>query len=213
MKLKIGIMGSASGYLSRQQKEIAYELGRAVAQNDCVTITGACPGLPLESARGATGAGGLVIGISPGLSEWEHVHKYHSPTEYHDVLIFTGSGLMGREVVNIRTSDIVIIIGGRSGTLGEFSIAYDEGKLIGVLDGTGGITSEIKDIIRIIRKRTGAKIIYGKDPRILVKNLITYFTKVHYKHPSVHQLYISERKLSRAIDRSLKRSSVSQDPG
>jgi uncharacterized protein (TIGR00725 family) len=213
MKLKIGIMGSASGYLSWQQKTIAYELGRAVAQNDCVTITGGCPGLPFESARGATDAGGLVIGVSPGLSEWEHVHKYHSPTEYHDVLIFTGSGLMGREVVNIRTSDIVIIIGGRSGTLGEFSIAYDEGKLIGVLDGTGGITSEIKDIVRIIRKRTAAKIIYGKDPRILVENLISYFTKVHYKHPSVHQVSISERKLSRAIDRSLKKSSVSRDRG
>jgi uncharacterized protein (TIGR00725 family) len=212
MKLKIGVMGSASGYLSWQQKRIAYELGRAVAKNDCVIITGACPGLPFESARGATDAGGLVIGVSPGLSEWEHVHKYHSPTEYHDVLIFTGSGLMGREVVNIRTSDIVIIIGGRSGTLGEFSIAYDEGKLIGVLDGTGGITSEIKNIVRIIRKRTGAKIYYGKDPRILVKNLISYFTKVHYKHPSVHQVYISERKLSRAIDRSLKSSSVSRYP-
>ena len=36
---------------------------------------------------------------------------------------------MGREVVNIRSSDVVIIIGGRSCTLGEFSIAYDEGQV------------------------------------------------------------------------------------
>jgi len=186
MKLKIGVMGSATGNLSKKHKEIACELGRAIAQNDCVTITGACPGLPLESARGANETGGLVIGISPGLSEWEHVHKYHSPLNYHDVIIFTGSGLMGREVVNIRSSDIVVIIGGRSGTLGEFSIAYDEGKLIGVLYGTGGITSEIKNIVRIIKKKTGAKIIYGKDPRLLIKSLIDYFIKEHYKHPSVH---------------------------
>jgi uncharacterized protein (TIGR00725 family) len=186
MKLKIGVMGSASGNFWRRHKEIAYELGCAIAQNDCVTITGACPGLPLESARGANEAGGLVVGISPGLSEWEHVHKYRSPLEYHDVIIFTGSGLMGREVVNIRSSDIVVIIGGRSGTLGEFSIAYDEGKLIGVLYGTGGITSEIKNIVRIIKKKTGAKIIYGKDPRLLIKSLIDYFIKEHYKHPSVH---------------------------
>jgi uncharacterized protein (TIGR00725 family) len=186
MKLKIGVMGSATGNLSKGHREIACELGRAIAQNDCITITGACPGLPLESARGANEAGGLVIGISPGLSEWEHVHKYHSPLEYHDVIIFTGSGLMGREVVNIRSSDIVVIIGGRSGTLGEFSIAYDEGKLIGVLYGTGGITSEIRNIVRIIKKKTGAKIIYGKDPRLLIKSLIDYFIKEHYKHPSVH---------------------------
>ena len=155
-----------------------------------MTITGACPGLPLESAKGATEAGGLVVGISPGLSEWEHVNKYRSPTEYHDVLIFTGSGLMGREVVNIRTSDIVIIIGGRSGTLGEFSIAYDEGKLIGGLSGTGGITSEIKDIVNVIQKKTGAKIIYDEDPRRLVRNLIAFFTEKHYRHPSVHYDYL-----------------------
>lgn len=186
MKLKIGVMGSATGNLSRRHKKIAYELGRAIAQNNCITITGACPGLPLESAKGANEAGGLVVGISPALSELEHVNKYHSPVEYHDVLIFTGSGLMGREVINIRSSDIVVIIGGRSGTLGEFSIAYDEGKLIGVLYGTGGISSEIKNIVKIIKKRTGAKIIYGEDPRILVKSLINYFTKKHYKHPSVY---------------------------
>jgi len=188
MKLKVGVMGSATGVLSKNQKELAYELGRAIAQNDCITITGACPGLPLESARGATEAGGLVVGISPALSEWEHVNLYSSPVSYHDVLIFTGSGLMGREVVNIRSSDIVIIIGGRSGTLGEFSIAYDEGKLIGVLLGTGGIAAEIRNIVKKIRKRTGARILYGDHPESIVKKLVKYFKTVHYKHPSVHQI-------------------------
>jgi len=187
MKLKIGVMGSSTGHFSGRQRELAYEIGRAVAENGCITITGACPGLPLDSARGATQAGGLVVGISPGLSKWEHVNKYHSPVQNHDVLIFTGSGLMGREVVNIRTSDIVVIVGGRSGTLGEFSIAYDEGKLIGILLGTGGITSEIEEIVKIVKKRTGAKIIYGDDPHILVKDLLAYFSRRHYKHPDVHR--------------------------
>jgi len=189
MKLKIGVMGSATGNLSKGHKKIAYELGIAIAENDCVTITGACPGLPLESAKGAHEVGGIVVGISPALSEWEHVNKYRSPIEYHDVLIFTGSGLMGREVVNIRSSDVVIIIGGHSGTLGEFSIAYDEGKLIGVLIGTGGITSEIRNIVKIIKKRTGAKIIYGTDPRILVKRVLHYYKTEHHEHPGVHHAY------------------------
>jgi uncharacterized protein (TIGR00725 family) len=187
MKLKIGVMGSATGFLSKGQRSLARKLGRAIAENGCVTITGACPGLPLESAKGATAAGGLVVGISPALSEWEHVHKYASPVDCHDVLIYTGSGLMGREVVNIRSSDIVIIIGGRSGTLGEFSIAYDEGKLIGVLLGSGGITSEIKTIVHIIRKRTGAKVVYGNDPQELVKRLMRCFSRGHYTRPGVYQ--------------------------
>ncbi len=187
MKLKIGVMGSATGVISGKHREIAYELGRAIADEGCITITGACPGLPLESARGASGAGGLVVGISPALSEWEHVNKYRSPLECHDVIIYTGSGLMGREVVNIRSSDMVVIIGGRSGTLGEFSIAYDEGKLIGVLTGTGGITSEIKHIVKKVRKRTGARILYDDNPLFLVKRLIHYYRTSHYKRPSIHQ--------------------------
>ena len=187
MKLKIGVMGSATGFLSKGQRSLAFELGRAIAECDCVTITGACPGLPLEAAKGATAGGGLVVGISPALSEWEHVYKYDSPLECHDVLIYTGSGLMGREVVNIRSSDVVVIIGGRSGTLGEFSIAYDEGKLIGVLLGSGGITSEIETIVRIIRKKTGARLIYGDDPHELVRKLVKCFSRSHYKHPSVHE--------------------------
>jgi len=193
MKLKIGVMGSAAGKLSSKHRSLAFDLGRVIAEEGCVTITGGCPGLPLESARGASGAGGLVVGISPGLSEWEHVNIYHSPLEFHDVLIFTGSGLMGREVVNIRSSDIVVIVGGRSGTLGEFSIAYDEGKLIGVLQGTGGITSEIKNIVSIIRKRTGAKVIYDVDPQKLVRKLIVYYSREHFKCPSVHHAHRKSR--------------------
>lgn len=189
MKLKIGVMGSASGNHSKRHKEMAYELGRAIAEHDCITITGACPGLPLESAKGSDEAGGFIIGISPALSEWEHVNRYHSPVRHHDILVFTGSGLMGREVVNIRSSDIVIIVGGRSGTLGEFSIAYDEGKLIGILRGTGGITSEIGNIVRIVKKETGAKVMYDDSPHALVDKLIAYYVKEHYKRPNVHHAY------------------------
>jgi uncharacterized protein (TIGR00725 family) len=184
MKLKIGVMGHAGSDLSEKGKELAFELGKAIAEQDGIIITGGCPGYPFEAAKGAASQGGLVIGISPGLSLWEHVNKYHSPTEHHDVLIFTGSGLMGREVVNIRSSDIVVIIGGKSGTLGEFAIAYDEGKLIGILMGTGGITTEIKYLVRVIRKDTGAKLLYDRDPRRLIRRLWQYYHREHYKHPS-----------------------------
>ena len=40
-----------------------------------------------------TSKGGLSIGISPALSLDEYVHKYHSPVDVFDVLIYTGSGL------------------------------------------------------------------------------------------------------------------------
>src|SRR5438067_1111455 len=139
MKLTIGVMGSAVGAMNNEVRVRAFRLGEEIARLDCVLITGACPGLPQAAVEGAKSRGGMVVGISPGLSLDEHIKKYQSPVEGYDVIIYTGSGLMGREVENIRSSDIVIIVGGHSGTLGEFSIAYDEGKLIGVLQGSGGI--------------------------------------------------------------------------
>jgi uncharacterized protein (TIGR00725 family) len=113
-RLSIGVMGTSGGVLSDEVRERSYRLGRAIAEQGAVLITGACPGLPYEAVRGAKAAGGLVVGISPGLSMDEHRGKYHSPVEGFDVLIYTGSGLMGREITNIRSCDIVVIVGGRT---------------------------------------------------------------------------------------------------
>jgi hypothetical protein len=87
----------------------------------------------------------------------ERVHKYRSSTRGYDVIVFTGSGLM--------------FAGGRSGTLGEYAIAYDEGKVIGVLCGTGGVADSIEDILKIVGKRTDAVIIYETDPERLLDEL------------------------------------------
>jgi len=184
LALKIGVMGGASGTFDKLHMDKAHQLGHAIATQACITVTGACPGLPLAAACGAKQKGGLVVGISPGLSLDEHIYKYGSPTEFHDVLIFTGSGLMGREIVNIRSSDIVIIIGGRSGTLGELAIAYDEGKLIGVLTGTGGISDMIAEILKACSKDTGAFVKYEEDPAKLVNSLLETYRTSHHKRPS-----------------------------
>lgn len=186
MKIKIGVMGSATEELTKSQKDKAVALGRAIARHDCILVSGGCPGLPHLTAKGAKQVGGLSIGISPGLSLMEHVQKYDSPTKHFDVLIFTGSGLMGREVVNIRSSDIVIIIGGRSGTLGEFAIAYDEGKLIGVLKGTGGISDQIEVILDICKiKETGARVVLETDPVRLVERVLKIFREEFYPRTSI----------------------------
>jgi hypothetical protein len=112
-----------------------------------------------------------VVGVSPALNFEEHVGRYHSPTRGYDAIIYTGSGLMGREIENIRSCDVVIFAGGRSGTLGEFAIAYDEAKVIGILEGTGGITEHLSEIIGIIKKETGAIVCYDADPECLLDKL------------------------------------------
>jgi uncharacterized protein (TIGR00725 family) len=177
-------MGSASGTLEDDVLARCTLLGRTIAERRCTLITGACPGLSYAAVEGAKAAGGLVVGISPGLSHDEHVLKYRSPVDGFDVIIYTGSGLMGREIENIRSSDIVVIAGGSSGTLGEFAIAYDEGRLIGVLTSTGGIAGHIPDLVRLFSKPTGAQVLYDDDPVSLIDRLLDYYQDEHYKHPN-----------------------------
>lgn len=184
MCLTIGVIGSAATDEHDEAQGMAYLLGKAIAEQGFILVTGACPGLPYRTALGAKDAGGQSVGISPALSLHEHLYRYHSPADAFDVLVYTGSGLMGREVTNIHSSDMVIILGGRSGTLGEFAIAYDEGKLIGILQGTGGITEEIDTIVGTFKKDTGARLIFAHDPEHLIARLSEVYETRHFRRPS-----------------------------
>ena len=175
LNISVGVMGSAGGDLSRDILRKAYQMGQEIARKGCVLITGACPGLPHQAVLGAKSAGGIVVGISPALNFEEHAMKYASPYNGYDAIIYTGSGLMGREIENIRSCDMVVFLGGRSGTLGEFAIAYDEAKVIGVLKGTGGITDRIETIISFIQKETGAQVVYSEDPADLMSKLMAVY--------------------------------------
>ena len=175
LRISIGVMGSAGGDLSRQILDKAYRMGMEIARRGCVLVTGACPGLPHQAVLGANEIGGTVIGISPALNFEEHAMKYASPYHGYDAIIYTGSGLMGREIENIRSCDMVVFMGGRSGTLGEFAIAYDEAKVIGVLKGTGGITDKIETIITFIQKNTGAQVVYSEEPVDLLDKLMRVY--------------------------------------
>ena len=162
--LAIGVMGSAGGDVAADVTERMEQLGEEVANRGYTLVTGAAPGIPHAAVIGASRRGGFVVGISPALNFQEHVERYTSPTYGYNVMVYAGSGLMGREIENIRTCDVVVIAGGRSGTLGEFAIAYDEAKVNGVLANSGGIADHIEEITRLVDKDTGAVVISDPDP-------------------------------------------------
>ena len=176
MKIQVGVMGSAGGAITDEELALANRLGRRIAERDCTIVTGACPGLPHAAVLGAHEVGGVSMGVSPALSPEEHVNVYGSPLQPYTTMVFTGSGLMGRETHNIHSSDFVLFTGGRSGTLGEFCIAYDEGKLIGILLDSGGISNEFERIVEMVKKNTGSTIISDSDPEKLVDRCLDTYT-------------------------------------
>ena len=171
-RITVGVMGSAGDVLTAAERVrlgiVAEQLGAAIAQRGFVLLTGATTGLPDMVSRVAGAHGCLTIGISPAANREEHVTDWALPPDGAQVIIYTGFGLKGRNVINIRASDIVIIFGGGMGTLNEFTIAYDEGKVIGVLRGSGGVADKIDAIIDAAGKRTKCKILYHENPEDLI---------------------------------------------
>jgi len=168
MKIKVGVMGSAEAVAAPALREKARALGRAIASRNAILLTGATTGVVYETGKAANDAGALHIGISPAGDEREHVERYQLPLDACNAIIYTGFGLKGRNVVLVRSCDVVLFIAGSMGSLNEFTIAYDEGKVIGCLTGTGGVADEIEKVVRTFPKQTRARVSYDSDPEGLI---------------------------------------------
>ncbi len=179
----VGVMGaSENDALTESEKarvkELADNLGAVLAQHGCVLVTGATTGLPDLVAKAVRSYGGFALGISPASNRKEHLERYGLPDDGADVIIYTGFGYKGRNVINVRSADIVIIFGGATGTLNEFTIAYDEGKIIGVLEGSGGVADHIREVIQFCKKPTQGLVVFDKDPEKIVERCLEALSRV-----------------------------------
>ncbi|HEX8560152.1 MAG TPA: hypothetical protein VF668_18795 [Pyrinomonadaceae bacterium] len=168
MRIKVGVMGSAgdapAGEEGAALRAKAEALGRAVAARGCVLLTGGTTGMPHAAGAAAHAAGGLHVGVSPASDAREHAGRYGLPTAATDVLVYTGFGLKGRNVVLVRSCDVVLVFRGGTGTLNELTAAYDEGRVVGCLTGTGGVADEAERLLRALPKKTGAVVVFDPDP-------------------------------------------------
>ncbi|HVO96396.1 MAG TPA: hypothetical protein VMT22_26290 [Terriglobales bacterium] len=169
----VGVMGASLNDAltvaeENRLKGLGEALGAAVASAGCILITGATTGLPDIVTKEFRKLGGFALGVSPAQNHEEHVGRFALPDDGADVILYTGFGLKGRNVVNVRSTDIVLIFGGATGTLNEFTIAYDEGKIIGVLEGSGGVADHIREIIAFCNKPAKATVLFESDPKRLV---------------------------------------------
>src|SRR4030095_10262206 len=173
MRIKVGVMGSASETGSPEARtaltEKAENLAVAIAKRDVLLFTGATTGIVYLVGQTAHTAGTFHIGISPASSAAEHVETYKLPLDACDAIVYTGFGLKGRNVVLVRSSDIVLVVAGAMGSLNEFTIAHDEGKVIGCLTGTGGVADEVDYLIEKFGKRGKAVVFKDEDPEKLIE--------------------------------------------
>jgi len=176
MKYQICVSGSAKGEAVEAAHQLAYELGRAVVSKGKTLMTGATIGLPWHAARGACSVKdkdrGLSIGFSPASTFREHVMVYKLPTKEFDYINFTGMDYVGRDIHLVRTSDAVITVGGRMGSLHEFATALESHKVCAVLLGSGGLADGIPKLLQNIQAPDAKHVIFDTDPNRLVDKVI-----------------------------------------
>ncbi|MBP9715481.1 MAG: hypothetical protein KBD52_03280 [Candidatus Pacebacteria bacterium] len=174
---KICISGAAeTGHCGVDALEKAKELGREIARQGAVLISGATTGFPLWVAMGAKEVGGISIGFSPASSEKEHVEVYKLPVDYMDLIVYTGFGYAGRDLLLTRSSDAVICGCGRVGTIHEFTIAFEDNKPLGIYEGPWEMGDQLKEIVAKSH-RVNNKIITTNDPKKMIEEIMSMIKK------------------------------------
>jgi hypothetical protein len=114
--------------------------------------------------------------------------KYRLPIEAYDTILYTGLHYVGRDTLLIVSSDAVVSVGGRIGTLHEFTIAMETEKPIGLLRGGGGVTQEIQTILDLSHPvRSKAPVIFEDSAEKLVEELTKYLDQEHAKYKNIYR--------------------------
>ena len=179
MNYTICVSGAAGGDTVETSSKLAERIGTAIAKSGHITTTGATVGLPYFAARAATKAGGMSIGFSPAASLREHIYKYRLPIGIYDFVNFTGMHYVGRDVLLVQSSDAIITVGGRFGSLHEFTTALESNMPCGVLLGSGGTADLIPGLLEKLEHAHHELIVMDENPEKLVAKIIKMLDKDH----------------------------------
>lgn len=186
---QICVSGAARGASVEEGKHLAREVGEAIAKAGYSLLTGATIGLPNYAAEGYKAAGGhMSVGISPAASKVEHVMKYRLPIEAYDTILYTGLHYVGRDTLLITSSDAVVSIGGRLGTLHEFTIAMETDTPIGFMQGAGGVSEQIQAILEAAGSSRGRNpVFFSEDATELIQDLTKQLNLENAKYLHVYE--------------------------
>ena len=134
-KIQITVIGDSQEI--EKNNKIAYKLGEFIAEKGWVLITGGKEGVMNSCSKGAIEKQGLVVSILP-----DQELDYGTP--YKTISIATGIGY-ARNLINVLSADVVVVIGGASGTLSEIAYAWAYNKPIIAYKECEGWSSKVAD--------------------------------------------------------------------
>ena len=102
-------------------------MGAGLARAGFTLVTGGAFGAMEAASRGASEAGGTVVGLLPGTDR-------AAGNRWSDVTIATGLG-HARNLAVVASADVVVAVGGEWGTLSEIGLAGVVGRPVVLLAG------------------------------------------------------------------------------
>ncbi len=173
-RFKIAVSGATeTSGASLETLAQAKKLGEAVAKRGHFLVTGAHHGFPMFSAIGAKESGGDVIYFSPAANRDEHRDVYRLDHDTADLVVYTGFGHAGSNVLLARSADAVIIGMGKLDALHEFDVALRAGKPVGVLQGDW----ETDHALKKLSSASHQPVVFENDPDKLVDKLLELIVK------------------------------------
>jgi len=118
--IHIGVIGA--GECSDRIYHLASSVGYEIGKRGWTLICGGLAGVMEASARGCVKAGGMTVGILPGMDK-------RTANPYIKIALPTGLG-EGRNLLVVRASDVLISIAGGYGTLSEIAMALKMKKAV-----------------------------------------------------------------------------------
>lgn len=113
---------------------------------------------------------GLAVGFTVIIFPPESMEDIKFPDEA--VVVKTGTSFRVRSVFLVRTSDVLVALGGASGSIQEIVTAYTEGKDVFVLGGSGMPTDKVSMLSPYIDNRKTSRITIINNPRELAEAVI-----------------------------------------
>jgi hypothetical protein len=185
---QICVSGAAKGETVEEGYKLAEQIGAAIAHAGHSLMTGATSGLPDYAAKGYKQAGGkMSLGLSPGATKVDHVVKYRLPIEHYDSILYTGLHYGGRDALLINSADAVVTVGGRLGTLHEFTIAAETHTPIGILGNSGGISGQISKLLELLPNANPDLVIFDDDPEKLITKITKMLDKLHAPYKNIYK--------------------------
>lgn len=161
--MKIAVFGSAKNEIPEYVKIICQDIGKDLAEKGVTVVTGGSSGIPGIIVASAFSSGAETFAYSPDKDEIEHSkRKDNLSLDYFKNHKFI-PGFTARSLAMVKDCDGALVVGGRIGTLSEFTIALEEGLSVAVIKDTGGIANHLEYIVNVAEKEFPNQIIIFED--------------------------------------------------